>query len=364
MTAASFIALAVIQPLFSIFLFFLVLLVYWGGIGISRSSNNNARLLFLSIIILVTILIIFKYTIPQLSSIFSSSGILSQKYLVPLGISYITVKLIAYIMDVYRGSIENPDFDELLAFIFFLPIFPAGPIVRYQEFAGRRKSEFDREFYFAGLRRLAIGYFKKVVLVNFALNEILLKRFLPHVLENGVSMDLPAWMVVSFLLLSLLYAYIDLSAYADIAIGFGHLFGYTIPENMNWPILQKNLGDYWNCWHITLSHWCRDNVYFPVLGLTRNITLALFCSFITMGLWHDFSINWLLWGIWHATGVAVFMRWEGYKRKHKQLKGILPKGVSVPIGVAATVLYASGSFAFIMTDNPIQAFRLFLAMIV
>jgi alginate O-acetyltransferase complex protein AlgI len=346
-----------------VFLFFLVLGVYLGGIYIAKSTSDNARKLALFIIVLVTILIVIKYDGPLLGLIFSSSGTLSQKYLIPLGISYIIVKLIAYVLDIYRGTIEHPDLDELLAFIFFLPIFPAGPIVRYQDFAGGRTSEFNWDFYVEGLRRIAIGYFKKVVLVDFILNEILLKGLLPHVLVNNVSLDLPAWKIVWFLFLSLLYGYIDLSAYADIAIGYGRLFGYKINENMNWPILQKNMGDYWNSWHITLSHWCRDNVYFPVLGKTRNIALALYCSFITMGMWHDISINWLLWGLWHATGVTAYMRWDGYKRRHKKLKGILPKRVSAAIGIVATVLYASGSFAFIMTDNPIEAFRLFLAMV-
>ena len=157
---------------------------------------------------------------------------------------------------------------------------------------------------------------------------------------------------------ALLFAYLDISAYADIAIGFGHLFGYTICENMNYPILQKNLSDYWNCWHISLSHWCRNNVYFPVLGKTRNNSFALYCSFSIMGLWHDISFNWLLWGIWHATGLIVYSKWNRFKRKHKRLKSLLPAKIALATGVSITIIYASIGYSFVMMKTTSEAFNL------
>jgi alginate O-acetyltransferase complex protein AlgI len=359
---SGFLVLAFIQPLFSIFLFLLVLFVFWGGRILGKDTGKRSQLLILLILILVTVLVVFKYGRPIFELVFSSSTWLSKSYLVPIGLSYLSVKLIAYVLDIFRGTIEDPDLGELLAFIFFIPIFPAGPIERYQNFAGGRRGKFNFDFYAEGLMRIAVGYLKKVVIVNFALNEILLKRLHPDILANGISLDLPAWLVIAYLLCSLLYAYIDLSAYADIAIGFGQLFGYKIIENMNWPILQKNLGDYWNCWHISLSQWCRNNVYFPILGITRNITLALYSSFIVMGLWHNITVNWLLWGIWHATGVTIYMRWDRFKRKNKKIRGFVPKKVGVILGTIMTVLYAAGSFSFVMTEDPLQAFRILLAI--
>jgi alginate O-acetyltransferase complex protein AlgI len=359
---ASFAALAVIQLKFTLFLVLLVVFVLMGSKVIQ--SKSSIRWLTASIIILTIVLLSFKYLGALFALLFSGESKFSQTYMIPLGISYLSFKLIAFVVDVYRGNIENPNLEDLLAFMLFLPIFPAGPIERYQNFAGNRRSEFDPSFYIRGLKRLSIGYFKKILIVNLILNETVLKILYPRIAADGVSLDLSAGLVLLFLIGSLLYAYVDLSAYADIAIGYGNLFGYEICENMNYPLLQKNLSDYWNCWHISLSHWCRNNVYFPVLGRFRNNVLALYSSFIVMGLWHYLSLNWILWGIWHASGITLFSKWNRYKRKHKKIKKMLPAKAAFALGVALTVIYSGMGFSFIMMDTTPKALRVLLAIII
>jgi alginate O-acetyltransferase complex protein AlgI len=359
---ASFVGLSLIQWKFTLFLIALILAVFLTVKIIQK--NLSLSLMVLSVTTISIILITFKYLGNIFPLLLARENPLSQNYIVPLGISYLIFKLIAFILDVYRGNIPNPDLEELLAFILFIPIFPAGPIERYQNFVGSRQSTFDTAFYIKGLQRIAIGYFKKVVIVNFILYEIIYKNYFPLVSSNGVSLNLPAGLILFFLIGSLIYAYIDLSAYADIAIGFGQLFGYTICENMNFPIFQKNLSDYWNCWHISLSHWCRNNVYFPVLGQTRNNTLALYSSFIVMGLWHNLTLNWLLWGAWHATGIAIFSKWNRYKRKNKKLFRRIPAFIGSAVGISLTMTYAGLGFAFIMMENTVEALRLLFALIV
>jgi len=359
---ASFTALAFIQLPFTIFLVMLVIFVFWCAKIIER--YKNLKTFVAAIVILVSILLVLKYGQLLFSLLFSLDHPLSQKYLVPLGLSYLIFKLIAFVIDVYREDIQDPKLDELLAFILFLPAFPAGPIERYQNFASQRRHVFDGRFYLQGLKRLAMGYFKKVVIVNFALHEIVIKTMYPVIVKNGVDLEHSAIFIILFLVGALLYAYFDLSAYADIAIGFGQLFGYKICENMNFPIFQKNIADYWNCWHISLSHWCRNNVYLPVLGQTRNNVLALYCSFLVMGLWHHISLNWVLWGVWHASGINIFSKWTRFKRKHKRLKKVLPGRISFSLGVAATVLFSSLGFSFIMMDTPERAIRLLLAIFI
>jgi alginate O-acetyltransferase complex protein AlgI len=336
--------------------------VFGGSKLIERDSD--IKWLITLIIFFAIVLLSFKYIGVLFEHLYSKENEFSKNYMVPLGISYLSFKLIAYIVDVYRGNITNPNLEELLAFIFFLPIFPAGPIEKYQNFAGRRMTKFDFSIYIQGLKRLSIGYFKKVVVVNLVLYEIVIKKIYPIISANEVSLDLSAGLVILFLVGSLIYAYIDLSAYADIAIGYGLLFGYKICENMNYPLLQKNLSDYWNCWHISLSHWCRNNIYFPVLGKSRNNTLALYCSFIVMGLWHFLSLNWILWGIWHATGITLYSKWNRYKRKHKKIKKIIPGRIAFALGVLLTVIYSGLGFSFIMMDSTTNAFRVLLAIII
>ena len=115
-------------------------------------------------------------------------------------------------------------------------------------------------------------------------------------------------------------AYFDLSAYTDLAIGFSRLFGFRIMENFHFPFWQKNLSDFWRSWHISLSTWCRNNVYFPVFGLTRKTWLGLYASMLTMGLWHYVDLNWLAWGLYHGTGLVIVARWERWKKKRKKAR--------------------------------------------
>ena len=375
--AASFGSLLSIQPVFSGILIGLIVVVFFIARLIENREQGKGRALLAGILLLVTFLLIAKYAGFLYGALFTAENDFSKNYLVPLGVSYLCFKLIAFVIDVYRGVIIKPGLMDLPAFIFFIPTFPAGPIERFQDFVGKRRSDFDADFCVEGLRRLALGYFKKVVLVNYLLNETLLKVIKPQILANDVSLDLGAGMIILFLVGLLVYAYLDLSAYADIAIGYSRLFGYEICENMNYPIFQSNLSDYWNRWHISLSSWCRNNVYFPVLGMTRNISMALMSSFIVMGLWHNISLNWLAWGIWHATGLIVYSKWsrftrkmkKKYKRKHKKVMPSMPAPVSYALGMTLTCLWAAGGYAFVMLDRsgqglePItKALRLLLAI--
>jgi alginate O-acetyltransferase complex protein AlgI len=156
---------------------------------------------------------------------------------------------------------------------------------------------------------------------------------------------------------ALIYAYLDLSAYADIAIGASRLFGYRIMENMNYPLLRPNLAEYWRCWHISLSNWCRNNIYMPVLGKTRKPTLALFSSFIVMGMWHQISLTWLCWRMWHASGIWFYGRWRRTTFA-AWFKHHLSSPVAYALGTATTVLYSALGFEFIMVPSAGQSFRL------
>lgn len=351
--------LGILQLKFTIFLVAMVIAVFYG----TKVMVEKPRLKVLAfwLIALVIVLVGFKYFHIIFDTIAAPEHAFSKTYLVPLGVSYLIFKLIAFVLDVFRGEIKDPRLEELLAFILFIPSFPAGPIERYQNFASSRKPEFETSFYISGLQRIALGYFKKVVLVNFIMHEIVQIKLYPVIMNNGVELGLGSAEVLCFLVGSLIYAYLDLSAYADLAIGMGQLFGYKLCENMNYPIFRKNLSDYWNCWHISLSHWCRNNVYFPVLGHSRNNVLALYSSFTVMGLWHYLSLNWLLWGMWHATGITVFSKWNRFK-KRKKLRGKVPKSVGYAMGMILTVLYSSLGFAFISMKSTEEAVRLLLAI--
>ena len=357
---ASAAALFWVQPAFTAFLIALIVAVHQTARLLQHRSHLGVFIA--ALVALTTVLLGFKYAGAVYGALFANEGDFAKSYLVPIGISYLSFKLIAFVMDVYREEIKDPRLEDLLAFILFVPTFPAGPIERFQRFAGGRRETLDLEQYMGGVLRIALGLFKKIVVVNYVLNAIVFSRLEPLA---TVGFEASALMVVAFLVGALVYAYFDLSAYADIAIGFGQLFGYQTYENMNYPIFRPNLSEYWNNWHMSLSHWCRNYVYFPVIGLSRNNELALYSSFIVMGLWHAVSLKWFLWGLWHASGIIVYSRWTRWKKKKMKGKAaILPKPVSYVLGMALTVLYSGLGFAFITQPTALDALKLLAAIFI
>ncbi len=373
-TSTSICALAWLQPIFTVILIGLIFAVYLAGLQIAKEDNQKVKKLMTTLISLTIFLLLGKYAHAIFTKIFSQEVFFFKMIIVPLGISYLSFKLIAFVIDVYRGIITNFKFMELLCFIVFLPTFPAGPIERFQNFESKHETTFNSSSYISGLKRIIIGYFKKVVLINLFLTEYLIKYLQPELLSN-IGWDLPASKIIIFLLGALLYSYLDLSSYADIAIGYSKLFGYNIIEDMNLPIFRSNLSQYWNCWHISLSSWCRNYIYFPVLGSTRRNNFALYSSFIIMGLWHNLTINWILWGLWHASGLILFSKWSKIKKKffkkHKKFKNIMPRPVGYTLGVSLTCLYSSLGFAFIFVEgmgsqlqNSLGALQLILSIFI
>ncbi len=120
--------------------------------------------------------------------------------------------------------------------------------------------------------------------------------------------------------------------------------GFKIVENFDWPILAPNPAVYWKRWHISLSGWCQNYVYLPVLGLTRNPYLAVFAAFTCIGLWHAGNWNWLAWGLYHATVVASFQAWTRFRKKRKWtfFEG---RWLRLP-GIAMTICYTSVAQSF------------------
>ena len=224
-------------------------------------------------------------------------------------------------------------------------------------FYGKRSVGFDRQLFSTGLRRIAVGYFKKVFVVDF-LFAIAFGDLLHTMGRPGFDLTgLGAWDGWVYVIVVFVRAYFDLSAYTDLAIGFSALFGFRIMENFNLPFLSKNLGDFWRRWHISLSSWVRNNVYFPVYGLTRKLWLGLYLSMLTMGLWHYVNLNWTIWGLYHGTGLVIVARWERYKKARKKRRRKAGKAAAwyerliAPAGYVVTFLYVALGYAFVSTHT-------------
>ncbi len=221
----------------------------------------------------------------------------------PLGVSFFAFEFIHYLVEVRRGGapVRNPL--KFLLFSVFFPSMVAGPIKRYPQFLASLEEacrRFDPADLAYGLRRIGIGFAKKVLIADN------LTFFINHYHAQYAELGLAGrWMLVLAIGFRIL---MDFSGYSDLAIGFARLLGVKLPENFNWPYLARNIGEFWQRWHMSLSSWIRDYVYIPLggnrHGHVRRVLNGLI-AFGLCGLWHGPAWNFVVWGLYHGLGLAI-----------------------------------------------------------
>lgn len=293
---------------------------------------------------------------PSLAQRFAQGTWVEKHALVPLGLSFFLFRLFQYGADRYRGTLRSTSWLSLMLFLFFFPTLPAGPLDTYQGFQGRKNGPWDSRQFAEGLRRILTGYFKKLFLVGW-LFDYFLKDFTTGfftLTSLEIARSYPAAPLV-YVTVMFVYAYLDLSSYTDIAVGLGALYGIRVPENFDRPFLRSNLADFWRSWHMSVSQWCRNQVYFPVFGLSRKPWLATYASMATLGLWHQLSWNWLAWAGYHASGLVAYSHWK------RRYPASVPTWRGKIFGGAATLLFVALGYAFVSTPNLASAWRLVTA---
>lgn len=277
-----------------------------------RSIGNRYAGTWLLTISVLAYLAFFKYFPPLVDAIFGDSPL--AKIALPLGISFLTFKLLHYLIEIRRNRIPQHGIDDFACYMLLFPIFTAGPIERFDHFLTQRESTLDRQMIAEGLMRIVFGLIKKFVIADTIIvlgyRGLTIDSMVLNIDRYGTH---TYW---RFMIVAFLYTYMDFSAYSDIAIGASRLFGIRIMENFNWPIFASNIGVFWKRWHMTLAMWCQTYVYMPTIGLTRRPLLAVYSTFLVMGLWHAASIQWIGWGLYQASGIMVFLVWLKLKRKH------------------------------------------------
>ena len=225
----------------------------------------------------------------------------------PIGISFFTFQGLSYVIDVYRGDAAvQRDPLKLALYIAFFPQLVAGPIVRYTTVAEEidERHESVSEFS-AGAVRFLFGLGKKMLLANAVarIADAAFAAVMPSVLF--------AWLgAVAYTF----QIYFDFSAYSDMAIGLGRMFGFHFLENFNYPYVARSVTEFWRRWHISLSTWFRDYVYIPLGGnrvsktkWLRNILIV----WLLTGLWHGAAWNFVLWGLFFAVFLTAEKLWYG-----------------------------------------------------
>jgi alginate O-acetyltransferase complex protein AlgI len=157
-----------------------------------------------------------------------------------------------------------------------------------------------------GLERILIGLSQKLIV-----SDLFLSAFLPP--ESALNEGLKALQHPQLLfacVVKFLKLYFDFAGYTSISIGVGLLFGIRLMENFNFPLLRPTLAEFWRNWHISLSSWARDYVYFPVLMKYRTPSLALICTMLVIGMWHSIQPGWVLWGLHHGVGLSLLSLYQ------------------------------------------------------
>ncbi len=287
-------------------------------IGKHRKEKQSKTAVAVGVIVDIALLIIFKYTgfLVENFNFFFHTQIPVPQIGLPIGISFFTFQAISYVIDCYWETVEpQKSFRKFLLYLSLFPQLIAGPIVRYsvveEQISKRKSTAADIS---EGSMRMIIGLAKKVIIAN-NLYAIVTQFFGNDISSLSV---LGTWYTV---VAYSLYVYFDFSGYSDMAIGLGRIFGFRFDENFNYPFICKTISEFWQRWHISLSSFFRDYLFYaPVFGRPRkyfNLFLVWFCT----GMWHGAEWNFIFWGLYF--GIFIFIETKIGKKRMKKWPKVL-----------------------------------------
>lgn len=324
------------------------------AIYIQQTNKNNIRkfLLGISLVTNLGLLGVFKYYdffvtsfIDAFSFFNISLNATTLNIILPVGISFYTFQTLSYTIDVYRKQLTaTKDFIAFSAFVSFFPQLVAGPIERATHLLPQFQKPriFDNQIATSGLKLMAWGFFKKIVIADNV------AQFVEIVYKNPENFH-GSSIILGTLFFSI-QIYCDFSGYSDIAIGCSRLFGFDLMKNFNVPYFASSPREFWRKWHISLSTWFRDYLYIPLGGnktTFRRTQFNLLLTFIISGLWHGANLTFVIWGYLH--GIVMNMQ---NVFTHYKIKLLFPK----PIAILFTFLFISFAWIFFRAENVEDAF--------
>lgn len=314
------------DPGYAFMPFLLIAVGYAGSLWTMRAEGEAAKhRLWVTLAVLCLPLILVKY-LPFLNNSFCSlAGCdLLPKNVLPLGISFITFTLIAYIVDVRDGRYRASDgFPGVLGLVLFFPHLIAGPILRPAELIPQivRGSSLLRRMrllFPLGMILFAVGFAKKTVFadaVSVSVDKVY--AMAPEALSGADALAAIYGFATQI--------YCDFSGYTDMALGIALMLGVRLPENFRSPYSACSPGEFWRRWHMTLSRWLRDYVYIRLGGnrcRPARRTLNVFATMALGGMWHGASWTFLIWGLYHAVGITAGGGLERFAARNRLAKAI------------------------------------------
>jgi D-alanyl-lipoteichoic acid acyltransferase DltB (MBOAT superfamily) len=315
-------------PVYILILFVTILIDYIAGIYIERSEGRRKHaLLWLSIVATCCVLFVFKYFHFFTSNFIGLAGLIGWnlpmpmlKIILPIGLSFHTFQSLSYVVEVYRGHQKaEPNFITYATYVMFFPQLVAGPIERPQnllhQFYDAHPFDYDRIT--SGLKRMAWGFFKKLVVADrlaLYVNDV----YAAPQNFNGLQLTI-ATIFFAYQI------YCDFSGYSDIAIGSARILGFKLMENFNTPYYALSVSEFWQRWHISLSTWFRDYVYVPLGGSRRGPSrwlIAVMITFAVSGLWHGANWTYVVWGVLNGLYLVAGKHTKGFRDRVFGLVGL------------------------------------------
>jgi alginate O-acetyltransferase complex protein AlgI len=304
--------------------------------AITRLDGQKRRkiVIFLSVVGNLAILGFFKYFnffLENIEVLLQGFGLnpnnLHLNIVLPVGISFYTFMTLSYTIDVYKGRLEPTKvFHEYALFVAFFPKLLAGPIERAKNFlpqvAAKRTIQADQVLH--GLQEIVYGLFKKIVIADG------LAQSVSGVFAGTYRLSW-ADAVIGALFFTI-QIYCDFSGYSDIATGISNLLGFNLMRNFHFPFFSRNPSEFWNRWHISLSSWFRDYVFFPIggpYGNTFRWIRNVLVTFLVTGLWHGAAWTYVLWGLYHGILLVFHRLKESLRKSRKRRKNPFKKAASI-----------------------------------
>jgi D-alanyl-lipoteichoic acid acyltransferase DltB (MBOAT superfamily) len=348
--------------------FFSTIINYLFGILISKKDQRSKLFLVLGILLNVITLFFFKYFSSLLNLDVVFGGLFTKtdvSIIIPLGISFYTLQCISYLVEVYKGL--TPVELNIGIFAVYLAFFPkilSGPIERGKSMFSQIRSpeKFNLSNIFTGSSLILFGLFKKIVIADHMV------LFVNEVFDHpGMYQGLTLILGILFLGFQI---YMDFSGYTDIAIGVSTILGISLTKNFNNPYFSQNLIEFWNRWHISLSSWLRDYIFFPLRRflLKKNYKSLIFVPLIippvvTMlvsGVWHGTGLNFICWGLFHAFFYTIVV----YKRSKLGNQNISPNIFRKILNILLNFGILSVSWVIFRADSLESAWLILTSIIV
>jgi alginate O-acetyltransferase complex protein AlgI len=282
---------------------------------------NRGLVLLAAVALMVAVMMVFRYP-NYTAALVGEHPVLRGLALTGwLGLSYASFRAVDMVMTARSERTKSFSPSVALAYLLYFPPMIAGPINRFAAFAKDMETApapLDRAQLRAVCFRLAAGTIKLVVLSRLAWYWSI----------PGLPADLAGverWQAILGVYAFFGYIYFEFAGYTDLVIAVSALFGVRMPENFQFPLAAVSIQDFWNRWHISLSQWCRDHIFYPLVRMLAlrvpslppvlGAMASIFITFLFVGTWHGDSLNWVLYGLYHGAGLSLWMGWrQGMRR--------------------------------------------------